>query len=89
MIAGIGGGVIYTPLMLGFTSIDSLVIRSTGLIVAMFSGLISTGPFMRKGLSPIKLVSFGAAPICLGAIVGSTAAIAIQDAMGETGRFSG
>ena len=85
VIAGIGGGVIYTPLMLGFTSIDTLVIRSTGLVVAMFSGLISTGPFMRKGLSPMKLVAFGAAPICLGALIGSTAAIMLEDSMGETG----
>lgn len=85
VIAGIGGGVIYTPLMLGFTSIDSLVIRSTGLVVAMCSGLVSTGPFMRKGLSNIKLVAFGAAPICLGALIGSTGAIMVEDAMGETG----
>ena len=85
VIAGIGGGVIYTPLMLGFTSIDSLVIRSTGLVVAMCSGLVSTGPFMRKGLSNIRLVAFGAAPICLGALIGSTGAILVEDAMGETG----
>ena len=47
VIAGVGGGVIFTPLMLAFTSIDTLIIRSTGLVVAMFSGLVATGPFMR------------------------------------------
>ena len=31
VIGGIGGGVIFTPIMLGFTSLDSLVIRATGL----------------------------------------------------------
>ena len=51
VIAGVGGGVIFTPLMLAFTSIDTLIIRSTGLVVAMFSGLVATGPFMRKGLA--------------------------------------
>ena len=85
VIAGIGGGVVYTPLMLGFTSIDSLVIRSTGLVVAMFSGLISTGPFMRKGLSNIRLVAFGAAPIGLGAIIGSTLALFADSALGDMG----
>ncbi len=35
-IAGVGGGVIFTPLMLGFTSIDTMVIRATGLVVAIF-----------------------------------------------------
>ena len=85
VLAGIGGGVVFTPLMLGFTSIDSLVIRSTGLVVAMFSGLISTGPFMRKGLSNIKLVAYGAAPICGGAAIGAAGAIAMQQAMGVTG----
>ena len=53
VIAGVGGGVIFTPLLLAFTSFDTLVIRSTGLVVAMFSGLISTGPLMRKGLADI------------------------------------
>ena len=46
VIAGVGGGVIFTPLMLAFTSVDTLIIRSTGLVVAMFSGLVASGPFM-------------------------------------------
>lgn len=36
VIAGIGGGVIFTPIMLAFTSVNSVVVRGTGLIVAMF-----------------------------------------------------
>jgi hypothetical protein len=52
VMAGIGGGLVFTPIMLAFTPVDTLVVRATGLIVAMFSGLISTGPFMRRGLSP-------------------------------------
>jgi len=52
---GIGGGVLFTPIMLAFTPIDSLIIRGTGLVVAMFSGLISTGPLMKSGLGNLKL----------------------------------
>lgn len=85
VIGGIGGGVIFTPIMLGFTSLDSLVIRATGLVVAMFSGLISTGPFMRSKLANIKVVIFCGFPITVGAILGSVAAIRLHDALGVVG----
>jgi uncharacterized membrane protein YfcA len=85
VIGGIGGGVIFTPIMLAFTSMDTLIIRATGLVVAMFSGLISSGPFMRKGLSDIKIVLFCAVPIVIGAIIGSTSAVFLRTVMGEKG----
>ena len=71
--------------MLAFTSIDTLVIRSTGLVVAMFSGLVSTGPFMRKGLADVKIVFFGALPIIIGGLGGAFAAIILARYLGETG----
>ena len=85
VIAGVGGGVIFTPLMLAFTSIDTLIIRSTGLVVAMFSGLVATGPFMRKGLADIKLVFLGSLPILTGGFAGSVGAIYMAQSMGDTG----
>jgi len=85
VLGGVGGGVIYTPVMLGFTSIDTLLIRSTGLVVAMFSGLVSAGPFMRKGLADIRLVFYCAIPIIIGAMAGAQTAIEMADSMGETG----
>ena len=85
VIGGVGGGVIFTPVMLAFTSIDTLVIRSTGLVVAMFSGLVSSGLFMRNGLANIRLVYFGAVPIIVGAISGSLSAVALADSLGEQG----
>lgn len=85
VIAGVGGGVIFTPIMLAFTSIDTLIIRSTGLVVAMFSGLVSTGPFMRKGLADIKLVFFGALPIIIGGLAGAFSAIIMSNYMGKEG----
>lgn len=83
VVAGVGGGVIFTPLLLAFTSFDTLLIRSTGLIVAMFSGLISTGPLMRKGLADIKLVLLGALPIIIGGMSGSMTAIYLTSSFGE------
>ena len=85
VIGGIGGGVIFTPIMLGFTSLDSLVIRATGLVVAMFSGLISTGPFMKSKLADLKLVFYCGVPITFGALVGSVAAIYLHESLGEVG----
>ena len=85
VIAGIGGGVLFTPVVLAFTSIDTLIVRSTGLVVAMFSGLISSGPFMRTGLSDIKIVFYCSVPIVVGALSGSFAAIFLQSIMGEAG----
>ena len=85
VIAGVGGGVSFTPLMLAFTSIDTLIIRSTGLVVAMFSGLVATGPFMRKGLADIKLVFLGALPILIGGFGGSLSAIYLSQHLGSSG----
>lgn len=85
VLGGVGGGVIFTPVMLGFTSVDTLLVRSTGLVVAMFSGLVSSGPFMRKGLGDIRLVFYCAIPIIIGAMAGSQVAISMSENMGETG----
>jgi len=85
VIAGIGGGVIFTPIMLGFTSMDSLVIRATGLVVAMFGGLISSGPFMKSRLANLKVVFFCGVPITIGALAGSVCAIYLHDALGDVG----
>ena len=85
VVAGIGGGVIFTPIMLGFTSMDSLVIRATGLVVAMFSGLISSGPFMKSRLANLRIVFFCGVPITIGALAGSVCAIYLHDALGAVG----
>lgn len=85
VIAGIGGGVLFTPVVMAFTSIDTLIVRATGLVVAMFSGLISSGPFMKKGLADIKVVFYCSVPIVIGAISGSFAAIYLDSYMGAAG----
>lgn len=85
VVAGIGGGVLFTPIVMAFTSMDTLIVRATGLVVAMFSGLISTGPFMRTGLSDIRITFYAAVPIVVGAIAGSFAAIYLAAYLGATG----
>ena len=85
VIAGIGGGVIFTPLMLAFTGVNSLVVRGTGLIVAMFSGLISTGIFIKKGLGNYKLCLALTLSQGVGALLGATLAVAAAEKAGALG----
>ncbi|MBW1861190.1 MAG: sulfite exporter TauE/SafE family protein [Deltaproteobacteria bacterium] len=85
VIGGIGGGVLFTPFMLAFTSVDSLIVRATGLIVAMFSGLVSTGPFMRSGLANLRICIFCAAAYGIGAFAGAQGAIYVAKHLGLTG----
>lgn len=85
VIGGIGGGVLFTPFMLAFTPVDSLIVRATGLIVAMFSGLVSTGPFMRGGLANLRICIFCAAAYGIGAFSGAQGAIYVAENLGEAG----
>jgi len=85
VMAGIGGGLIFTPILLAFTPIDTLIVRATGLIVAMFSGLIATGPFMRRGLANLRICLLCTSVLSVGAFVGAQGAILLAGSMGETG----
>lgn len=85
VLAGIGGGVIYTPLMLAFTPVNSLIVRATGLIVAMSSGLVSTGPFMKTGVGNLKLSITCTLGYGLGGFIGAQGAIWVAKHLGMTG----
>ena len=85
VLAGIGGGVIFTPVMMAFTPVDSVVIRATGLIVAMFSGLIASGIFMKRGIGNLKMCITLTVSQGIGALVGAQTAIVAADAFGATG----
>jgi uncharacterized membrane protein YfcA len=85
VIAGIGGGVIFTPVMMAFTPVNSVVIRATGLIVAMFSGLISTGVFMKKGLGNFRMCITLTVSQGIGALIGAQSALVAASAFGDIG----
>ncbi|MBN1644265.1 MAG: sulfite exporter TauE/SafE family protein [Dehalococcoidales bacterium] len=85
VLAGIGGGVIYSPLMLAFTPVDSLIIRATGLVVAMFSGIVSSGLFMKTGIANFKVSIFSTLGYGLGGFVGAQGAIYVARNMGASG----
>jgi uncharacterized protein len=85
VLAGIGGSIIFTPIMMAFTPVNSLVIRATGLIFAMFGGLISTGVFMKKGLGNLKMCIILALSQGIGALIGAQCAIVAANMLGESG----
>jgi uncharacterized membrane protein YfcA len=85
VLGGTGGGVMFTPLMMGFTPINSYIIRATGLFVALSGSLIAARPFLRKGLANIKLLLFAAVPYTVFAVTGAILAGYINATMGKTG----
>ena len=85
VLAGVGGGVIFTPLLMGFTPIDSYVIRATGLTVAMAGALVAGRPFLRRGLANIRLLFLSAVPYTVSAVIGALLAGYIKATMGEFG----
>jgi len=68
VVAGIGGSVLFVPIVSGFFPFHLDFVRGTGLLVALTGGL-SAGPgLLRRGLTDLKL----AFPMCL---IGSVSAI--------------
>jgi len=85
VLAGVGGGVIFTPVFMGFTPIDSYIIRSTGLFVAMAGALVAGRPFLNKGIANIRLLFTGAVPYAVFAVIGAMLAGYIEKTMGAGG----
>lgn len=85
VMSGTGGGVIFTPLMLGFTQIDSYIIRATGIFIAMSGALIAARPYFKRGIANIRLLIFSAVPYSIFAIIGALLAGYIDTHMGMTG----
>lgn len=68
VLAGVGGGVLYVPIVSGFLPFHLDFVRGAGLIVAL-SGALAAGPgLLRKGLADLRL----AIPV---ALIASTCAI--------------
>jgi uncharacterized membrane protein YfcA len=84
-LAGIGGGVIWSPIAMAFTPMDSVIIRASGLVVAMFNALVATGPLARSGLCNIRLGVFLMIPLGVGAFTGAQGAIYVAQAFGVVG----
>jgi hypothetical protein len=69
VLAGVGGGVLFVPIVSGFFPFHLDYIRGAGLLVALAGALSAGPPLMRKGLADLKL----GLPM---ALVGSVSSIA-------------
>ncbi len=85
VLAGVGGGVIFTPIMMGFTPIDSFIVRATGLFVAMAGALVAARPFLRRGITNIKILFWSAAPYATCCVIGALLAGHVKGAFGLKG----
>jgi uncharacterized membrane protein YfcA len=85
-LAGVGGGVLFTPIMMAFTSINPDVVRSTGLAIATMSSLVSARPYLRGNLANFRLVLVSSVPYTLFAIIGSIIGLHITSVFGSVGK---
>jgi uncharacterized protein len=74
VIAGVGGGVLYVPIVSSFFPFHIDFVRGTGLLVALAGALSAGPPLLRKGLSNLKLAMsmslIGSMSSIAGALVG-------------------
>ncbi|NTU53638.1 MAG: sulfite exporter TauE/SafE family protein [Chlorobiaceae bacterium] len=74
VIAGVGGGVLYVPIVSSFFPFHIDFVRGTGLLVALAGALSAGAPLLRKGLANLKLAMsmslIGSMSSIAGALVG-------------------
>ncbi|NIA22525.1 MAG: TSUP family transporter, partial [Anaerolineaceae bacterium] len=71
VMAGIGGGVLYVPLVAGFFPFNLDFVRATGLLMAL-SGALAAGPgLFKRGLTNLRLVLPCAVFASMGGLVGA------------------
>ena len=85
IIAGTGGGVLFTTLFLGFTSIHPDIIRATGLLAALSGTRMGARRFLRKGIANIKLVILLGFGYSLFAVLGAIVGLEITQKFGSIG----
>jgi uncharacterized membrane protein YfcA len=74
VVAGVGGGVLYVPIVSSFFPFHIDFVRGTGLFVALAGALSAGSPLLRKGLANLKLALsmslIGSMSSIAGALVG-------------------
>ncbi len=84
-IAGTGGGVIFTTLLLGFTNIHPDIVRATGLLAAMSGTKMSARRFLKRGLANIRIVLLMGVTYTVFAIIGAIIGLYITKSLGTYG----
>ncbi len=82
--AGLGGGVLFVPIVSGFLPFHLDFVRGAGLLVALASALAAGPGLLRAGLSDLRLALPLALLASAGAIVGALVGLALPANMVET-----
>jgi uncharacterized membrane protein YfcA len=85
VLGGIGGGMMFTSLMMGFTGVDSYIIRATGLLIATSGSVVAARRFLARGLANIRLVLFTGVSYSGFAVIGALTAGYVKQNVGEVG----
>jgi len=85
IIAGTGGGVLFTTLFLGFTSIHPDIVRATGLLAAVCGTRIGARRYLRRGIANIRLVLLLGSCYALFAVIGALFGLTITRKFGDSG----
>lgn len=83
VIAGVGGGILYVPLVSAFFPFHLDYIRGAGLMIALAGALSSAPQLLRKRLASIRLAVPSALMVSIGAILGAKAGLSIPRSMVE------
>ncbi len=84
-IAGVGGGVLFTPVMLGFTDVHPDLVRATGLAIACYSSIMAGVIFFKERIAPFRLILIASSVLLPAAIIGSMVGIHVA-ALGKWGQ---
>lgn len=84
-VAGVGGGVLFTPLVLAFTDLDINFVRSTGLALAMMGSAFVVREFIEAGATRLSLILFISVAVATGSAAGAAVGIAAVMWFGKWG----
>lgn len=78
VVAGVGGGVLYVPLVAGFFPFHIDFVRSSGLLIGL-AGALAAGPgLIQRGLASLRLVLPCALAASIGSLIGAHVGLAME-----------
>jgi uncharacterized membrane protein YfcA len=82
VLGGVGGGVLFTPIVGSFFPFGSNFVKAAGLLVAL-SGSVAAGPvLLKKGLADLRLAMPAALTASIGSIIGAQLGIYVSQMPG-------
>ena len=94
-LAGVGGGVLFTPIAVGLLGVDVNLARTGGLLVAMTTSSVAGSLYLWRGVANLRLVAYAGAAVSLGAFLGARLGLFLAGVEGAgglwrwgSGRFS-